>query len=169
MGFAAARDRQTNGCFLPTHGQRHSRLYRIWCGMHQRCGNPNTEKYPIYGGRGIQVDPRWQEFAPFAAWAAANQYADDLQIDRRDHNGDYGPDNCRFVTAQINNNNRRNNRHLTAFGETKTVADWGRDPRCVVAPSVIYQRLRKGCLPESALTLPLRAGSSLQKRVLRAD
>lgn len=90
------------------HGLSGTRLYRIWCGMRQRCYDQNSPNYKNYGGRGITVCDEWQEFEPFAAWALMHGYSIDLQIDRIDNDKGYSPENCRFVTPLENNHNRRN-------------------------------------------------------------
>jgi hypothetical protein len=60
-----------------------------------------------YSGRGIKVCEEWQDYAPFAAWARANGYKDDLSLDRIDSNGDYCPENCRWATRQVQSINHR--------------------------------------------------------------
>ncbi len=83
------------------------RIYGIWEGMKQRCTNPNVDRYPRYGGRGIEVCQEWMnDFEAFYKWAMANGYADDLTIDRIDNDGNYTPDNCRWVTIAENLRNR---------------------------------------------------------------
>ena len=86
----------------------YTRIYNIWRGMKQRCFNPNKSQYEDYGGRGITVCDEWKnDSKAFIKWAYANGYRDNLQIDRIDNNGNYEPDNCRWVTAEVNMQNRR--------------------------------------------------------------
>lgn len=91
-----------------THGESYTNLYTVWKGMQARCYNPKNEAYLNYGGRGITI---WQEWlddpSKFFVWARANGYREGLEIDREQNHLGYSPDNCRWVTSQVNNNNRR--------------------------------------------------------------
>ena len=90
-----------------THGRSSSRLYRIWTNMKTRCSNPHSTQFKWYGGRGISFTSEWSAFEPFMNWALSHGYEDTLELDRIDTNGDYSPENCRFVTHKENCNNRR--------------------------------------------------------------
>ncbi|MDI6740757.1 MAG: hypothetical protein QME74_10400, partial [Candidatus Edwardsbacteria bacterium] len=64
------------------------------------------------------------DYKPFRSWALKNGYKDGLEIDRINVNGNYEPNNCRWVSKKIQNNNKRNNRFITFQGETKTASEW---------------------------------------------
>lgn len=76
--------------------------------MHNRCYYEGYHAYKHYGGRGVVICEEWKkDFKAFADWALSNGYADNLSIDRIDPNGNYSPNNCRWVTMEIQNKNKR--------------------------------------------------------------
>lgn len=136
---------------------RSYRLYRIWGHIKSRCLNPNVPAWPDYGGRGISICAAWvNDFTAFEAWALANGYSDELSIDRVDNNGNYTPENCRWATMKENSRNRRSNRLLTAFNETKSIQEWSEDPRCTITVGALRRRIVKGWADEDAITKPQR-------------
>lgn len=144
------------------HNDCYSRLYRVWANMKARCMNPKADAYKDYGGRGISICPEWLgNYQAFQEWALANGYADDKQIDRYPNNdGNYEPTNCRFVLCVENQRNRRSNRTFKAFGETKCIAEWAQDARCVVKYQLLLYRVSHGWSTERALTEPSRQKAS---------
>ena len=96
----------------------HLRLYRIWKGIKGRCCGANTDMpyYKKYGARGIRICDEWRNsFWAFYDWANANGYedkegaekAEQLSIDRINPDGNYEPENCRWVTLRENSSTAR--------------------------------------------------------------
>ena len=136
------------------HGWRRTRLYGIWFDMRQRCYNEKDIGWHLYGGRGIKICDEWlKSFIAFRDWALSHGYADDLTIDRIDVNGDYCPDNCRWITYKEQGNNRRTCIYVTINGETKSVTEW-----CEyngVNRMKAYSRIKKGWKPEDAVSIAI--------------
>ena len=138
-----------------THGESKSRLYKIWRSMKYRCNNPASKDFRNYGGRGISVCVAWQsDFAAFREWALANGYKEGLSIDRIDVNGNYTPENCRWISSFAQHSNTRSNIYAEINGERHTVAEWC---RILDLPhNAVRSRISRGISPEKALTEPIR-------------
>ena len=107
------------------HGKKNTRLYNIWIDMKRRCNSKNRKSYKDYGGRGIVVCNEWlQDFMNFYNWAIANGYKENLTIDRIDVNGNYEPNNCRWIEKGEQNRNQRTNLKFTYKGETHCLKEW---------------------------------------------
>lgn len=105
-------------------GESRTRLYKIFTGMKQRCGNPNMPCYSDYGGRGIKICDEWSTYKKFRDWALANGYADGLTIERVDVNKGYSPDNCKWIPKGEQSANTRRTVMLELNGETKPLSVW---------------------------------------------
>lgn len=100
-----------------THGLTHTRIHKEWCSMRRRC-RPNSPDRKIYYDRGITVCPEWEnDFIPFYEWAMANGYNDTLTIDRIDVNGNYCPENCRWITNEMQQTNKTNTIRVVYEGQ----------------------------------------------------
>ena len=136
------------------HGMWGTKLYQVWAGMKQRCENKKSKAYANYDGRGIIVCLEWNDPKCFMDWALSNGYKEGLQLDRIDNNKGYSPENCRFVTPQVNECNRRNNVLLTIGNKTKSISEWSRKVGC--KKDLISSRLKLGWSPESAVFTPAK-------------
>lgn len=137
-----ARNRKTSER-ATKHGMHGTVLYKRWKSMKERCEDLNN---PVYGGKGIKVCDEWKEdFQTFYEWSMANGYDTKLQIDRIDGNGNYCPENCRWVTAKANSENRKDVKKI------KVISDEGIEifnsiteasKACGVSKSVIHRALK---------------------------
>jgi hypothetical protein len=87
------------------HGMTNTGTYRSWTKMKARCLNPNSNRYAIYGGRGVVFCEEWKDFSVFLRDMGPRPLG--TSLDRRDVNGPYCKDNCRWADATTQANNRR--------------------------------------------------------------
>lgn len=133
------------------HGQCYNRIYRVYYGMKNRCYNENVKSYKDYGAKGIKICDEWMNsFEAFYECAMDNGYDDSLTIDRIDNNGNYCPENCRWVTRKEQNNNTSQNRFIEYKGQRHTVAEWANITG--ITAETIRGRLNRGWTGEKALT-----------------
>jgi len=108
---------------MTTHGMTDTVEFRTWQLMIDRCHNAKSKCYSRYGGRGIFVCARWRSsFADF--YADMGPRPAGRTLDRKDNDGGYSPENCRWATSVQQARNMRSNRVISAFGETHVQAEW---------------------------------------------
>jgi len=139
-------ERETHG-----HAARgaHSLTYKSWRAMLDRCGNAKHEHYANYGGRGIMVCERWQDFEAFLADLGPRP-SRAHSLEREDGDGNYEPGNVRWATRTEQARNRRTSRVVEMDGEKLTVAEWAE--RYGLARQVVVSRLERGWDLRRALT-----------------
>ena len=91
------------------HGMHNTKIYAVWQQMMCRAGEWACDEYTAsrYKERGITLCEEWKVFEVFYEWAIANGYKEGLQLDRKDNNKGYCPENCHWVTQRENVNNRQ--------------------------------------------------------------
>ena len=145
------------GNITRTHGKSLTPEHIIWKLMRQRCANPNTERFNRYGGRGIKVCSRWDDFAAFLSDMGPRP-SPEHSIERINTNGDYEPKNCRWATRIEQANNTCANRIIIHHGETKTLTQWARSVG--LKEGTLRYRLKRGWDVDKSLTTPLRRAIS---------
>jgi hypothetical protein len=131
--------------------------YFIWKRMRTRCNDPRDRKWPDYGGRGITIDPRWDDFTVFLSDVGPRP-SPKHSIDRINNNGNYEPGNVRWATASQQSRNKRNNVRISFDGEDLTIAEWAE--RRGMSAIILAQRIRRGWSAERALTEPVVFGKN---------
>ena len=130
-----------------------TRIYRIYMKMTRRCTVETDKNYKYYGMRGIKICKRWSGkdgFFYFYKWAMENGYNENLTLDRINVNGNYSPQNCRWVDMKTQANNRRNNVMLEYNGNLMTASQVAEIEK--VDRELLYRKLKKGMNCEQALS-----------------
>lgn len=135
---------------MERHGLANTKLYKSWQRMKVRCYNKNYSHYKDYGGRGIVVFDEWlHDVVSFYNWAIDNGYQEGLTLDRIDVNGNYEPGNCRWITNDEQQNNRRNNIKITYNGKTQTITQWANE--LGIKRDLIERRYHRGYTDKACL------------------
>lgn len=128
--------------------------YGIWQGMWERCSNPNHKHYAGYGGRGITVCERWKDFDQFLSDMRPRPTPQHT-IDRKENDGPYAPENCRWATRSEQSRNTRRAVYVEFDGRRVLLVELAAEMGLTYA--AIYGRLRNGWALDEALTTPVRA------------
>lgn len=128
------------------HGKFGSRVYNTWCGMIQRCLNPNHTMFKRYGGRGIKICELWYDFNNF--YKDMGERPDKHSLDRINNNGDYFKENCRWATQKQQSQNK-NFKTITHNNQTLTTKQWAE--KIGITHECLITRLKRKWPIEKAL------------------
>ena len=132
--------RDAKGQFIRTHGLSGTRICKIWHAMIARCSNPKHRDWPLYGARGIAVCDRWVNSMTQFHFDMGDPPSQIHQIDRRKNNGNYEPNNCRWVTPKEQARNRRSSLFVTHKGKKLPLAEWSE--KTGLKYHTLYQRIK---------------------------
>lgn len=132
--------------------------YGIYRAMLNRCYNPNVERYPSYGGRGIKVCDAWRGDGGYEQFLVdvGPRISPTHSIDRINPDGDYEPLNVRWANAEVQANNKQSSALISAFGRQMTYAQASRE--FGVGQATLRYRIKNGLSPEEALTSRPKTG-----------
>lgn len=154
--LTAQRSTKHNGA----KANKKERLYNVWCGIKERCNNPNQDHYHSYGGRGIRICEEWEnDYSAFREWALSNGYDEnaigrECTIDRIDVNGNYCPENCRWVDQKIQSLNKTTTLYFDYNGKRMTLKEIAEE--AVVNYKCLYSRIHTyHWTLEDAMSIPL--------------
>lgn len=147
----AERRAETHTTHGAWKGGTETTTHRSWRMMMARCYEPSNNRYASYGGMGIKVCEQWKEFQHFLG--DMGERPPGMTLDRIDSNRDYSKENCRWASQKQQQNNRRNNRLITANGETMTMSQWAE--RTGIGCGTIFSRLEIGWSEEKSVTTPV--------------
>lgn len=139
------------------HGKCYERLFGIWCGIKKRCYQKSSKTFAYYGARGIKMCDEWLlDYMSFRNWAMDNGYEKTLSIDRINVNGNYEPNNCRWLTMDKQKLNTTKSRMITVAGITKNLCQWAADSG--IGHTTILHRIKSGWSNEDAVSFPPKVG-----------
>lgn len=134
---------------LATGAKKHP-LYGLWKTMRGRCNTPTNKKYPRYGGRGISICARWDDFFAFAADMGPRPAG--FTLDRINNDGDYEPANCRWASSKEQSRNKSDNRIVMVGGAPVVLADV--EGKTGIKSATVRKRIAElGWTPEEAVSV----------------
>jgi hypothetical protein len=149
------------GCHKVTQGgYAGTRTYKSWSCMVRRCTLKSSNRWHIYGGRGIKVCEAWKDsFLSFLKDMGDRPLG--TSLDRIDSDGDYCKENCRWSGQKEQQNNRRDNFLITAFGKTMTLAEWVKETG-IKRQTIVWRIVKSSLSPEEALTRRVSGKRSIE-------
>lgn len=134
------------------HGGIKTRAYLSWAKMRERCLNSSCPAFPNYGGRGIKISKRWDKFENFLK--DMGERPSGYSLERVDVNGNYSPENCKWIPRKEQNFNTRKSIRIHFRGETRCLSEWCRILN--LRRGFVLKRLRLGWSFEDAIKRPIR-------------
>ena len=122
------------------HNKSKTKIYYVWCAMHERCSKTNSKKYKFYGARGIKVCARWDNFLNFTSDMGERPAG--MTIERIHNDKDYSPENCRWASRKDQARNTRKTLFLTHNGETHCLSEWAE--KLGIRPRTLWARTKAG-------------------------
>lgn len=139
-------------------------LYRVWRGIIDRCTGNSPDAIRNYKLKGITVCAEWRDsYLAFKDWSLSNGYKKGLQIDRRDNQGNYEPSNCRWVTSEVNGNNRGVTTYVLYDGVRQPIKPLLRAKGLIGSYEAILGRIKRGYSDQEAIDTPIRIGNYRRK------
>jgi hypothetical protein len=135
-----------------THGLSRNKIYHRWIDIRDRCNNVNNHNYKNYGGRGIKVCDRWNDFKNFYD-DMFSIWKEGLTLDRINNNGNYSPENCRWVTMREQNRNKRNIILYKYKGDVLCQKDLAN--KYNIRQDTLSRRLSRGMSIKNAIETPI--------------
>lgn len=145
---------------MSIHHMTNTRLFNVWQNIKRRCYTKTNPSYKYYGACGIKVCKEWKEnFMSFYIWAISNGYDENAPkgictLDRINVNGDYEPNNCRWVSMKVQNLNRKANRIIDYRNESYTLVEWAE--KLNINYSTLLYRFRRGWSVEKAFNTEVK-------------
>lgn len=145
----------SNKKFIHKEKIKLNRLKSIFSKMIDRCYNEKSTSYRWYGAKGVKIYNHWlEDYNEFEKWSMQNGYNETLSIDRIDYDGNYEPNNCRWVDMITQQNNRKNNIKFEFKGQLLTLPQIARAENFNV--HTLITRIRTGMSLDEALTKPIK-------------
>ena len=151
--FSVEATKKRNTTHGHTINNKESVEFRAWLSMRGRCSRSSHHAYHNYGGRGISVCNRWDDFGNFFS-DMGERPSDKHSLERKNNNKDYYKENCRWATRKEQTRNRRVSIFLTANGLTMVMQEWA--IRTGIKYCTLWARKKRGWTDCDVINTPMR-------------
>jgi hypothetical protein len=146
------------------------RIWNSYRGMKNRCYNSTYIDFHLYGGKGVKMCNDWlNSFNSFLDWSIKNGYSSDLVIDRINGDGDYCPENCRWVTPRVNTLNRKETFYVNYLGVNMPLKIAVEITNKQDHEPAIRSRIKRGWNHTKAIDTPIRNGNYYTKEKKKVE